>query len=193
MSVYLVEQVVVLLIAHSDVADPYLVEVAALTYIIADDILKPNDQLRSQRGWLESRGICHKLCEYLLLESVDCLCDSWVVHHDGKGAGRRALHLFYDVRQADPVSLFDILKHPLLDFHTIDLDLWGLQAMRGFKVSIIRHLYVLRGYLAQLLQEQVTISIHLCWERAQSLLKDVVQLTQGVPYHLGMVKGKAWI
>ena len=40
---HLVEQVVVLLVAHGDVADPYLVEVAPLTYIIADDILKPHD------------------------------------------------------------------------------------------------------------------------------------------------------
>jgi len=41
--VHLVKQVVVLLIAHGDVADPDLVEVAALTHIIADDILKPQD------------------------------------------------------------------------------------------------------------------------------------------------------
>ena len=40
---HLVEQVVVLLVAHGDVANAYLVEVAALTHIIADDILKPHD------------------------------------------------------------------------------------------------------------------------------------------------------
>jgi len=42
-SVHLVVKIVVLLIAHGDVADPYFVEVAALTYVIAYDILKPYD------------------------------------------------------------------------------------------------------------------------------------------------------
>ena len=42
-SMHLVVQIVVLLIAHGYVADPYFVEIAALTYIIAYDVLKPYD------------------------------------------------------------------------------------------------------------------------------------------------------